>query len=282
MGIEERAAGSQGLMDLSQDVEGFSKADRKRLLNGLALELVRQQDLAGASQVWTRLAAQDPANIGLRLNLLDLALQREDKDDIEKNIKQIEEIEGNEGLLGRYCQVRYLIWQAQRAGDKDSRQAIQAKADDLLEDLVSRRGDWSVIPLASAELAEQELAQSDLKEDELRAKEEIIINFYLQAIKLGQRRAAVVAGRSNCFSRISKVIVRLSCSATFRWNRSSQGRSVKRRGLRLKIAIFRMHCRLPGRQFKPIQVNSKSESGWFRFYSPASSEPRRRRASRCG
>ena len=180
------------LMDLSQDVEKFSKVDQKKLLNGLALELVRQQDLDGASRLWARLAAQDPANIDLRLKLLDLALQSANKDDIEKNIKQIEEIEGNEGLLGRYCQVRYLIWQAQRAGDKDTRRAIQAKARGLLEDLVSRRGDWSVIPLASAELAEQELAQSDLKGDELRAKEEGVINYYLQAIKLGQRRAAVV------------------------------------------------------------------------------------------
>ena len=180
------------LMDLSQDVEQFSKVDQKKLLNGLALEFLRQQDLEGASRLWARLAAQDPANIDLRLKLLDLALQSANKDDIEKNIKQIEEIEGNEGLLGRYCQVRYLIWQAQRAGDKDTRQVIQAKARGLLEDLVSRRGDWSVIPLASAELAEQELAQSDLKGDELRAKEESIINFYLQAIKLGQRRAAVV------------------------------------------------------------------------------------------
>ena len=50
-------------MDLSQDVEKFSQADRKRLLNGLALELVRQQDFEGASQVWTRLAGEDPANI---------------------------------------------------------------------------------------------------------------------------------------------------------------------------------------------------------------------------
>ena len=180
------------LMDLSQDVEQFSKIDQKKLLNGLALEFVRLQDLEGASRLWARLAAQVPANIDLRLKLLDLALQSANKDDIEKYIKQIEEIEGNEGLLGRHCQVRYLIWQAQRAGDKDTRQVIQAKARGLLEDLVSRRGDWSVIPLASAELAEQELAQSDLKGDELRAKEESIINFYLQAIKLGQRRAAVV------------------------------------------------------------------------------------------
>ena len=182
----------KGLMDLSQDVEKFSPGDRKRLLNGLAFELVRQQDLEGASQVWKQLAAENPSDIELRKNLVNLALQNASKDDIEKYIKQIEEIEGSEGLQGRYCQVRYLIWQAQRASDKDTKQAIQHKAHVLLEDLLSRRSDWSVIPLASAELAEQELAQDDLKGDELREKIETITGFYRQAIKLGQRRAAVV------------------------------------------------------------------------------------------
>jgi tetratricopeptide (TPR) repeat protein len=180
------------VMDLSKNVEKFSKPDRKKLLNGLAVELVRQQDLEGASVLWTRLAEEDESNLVLRRNLLDLALQNGNKDEIEKNIKQIEAIEGNEGLLGRYCQIRYLIWQAQRAADKDTREAIHFKARAMLDDLASRRGDWSVIPLASAELAEQELAQSNLKEDQIQAKEERIIGFYLQAIKLGQRHAAVV------------------------------------------------------------------------------------------
>ena len=39
------------------------------------------------------------------------------------------------GLLGRYCQVRYLIWQAERAEDKDTRQAIQHKARGALRRL---------------------------------------------------------------------------------------------------------------------------------------------------
>ena len=189
----------EGLMELSQDVEKFTKVERKRLLEVLALELIDQQDFDGASRVWTQLAVEDPSNIELRLKLLDLALGNTNKDDIEKsvkeiekNIKQIEEIEGKEGLLGRYCQVKYLIWQAERAEDRDTRLAIQLKAHMLLDDLVSRRGDWSIIPLASAELAEQELDQGNLKEDEKRAKEESIIGFYLQAIKLGQRSPYVV------------------------------------------------------------------------------------------
>jgi tetratricopeptide (TPR) repeat protein len=180
------------LMDLSQNAEKFSKADRKKLLNGLAAELVRQQDLEGASVLWTRLAEEDETNLVLRRYLLDLALQNANKDEIEKNIKQIEAIEGNEGLLGRYCQIRYLIWQAQRASDKDTREAIHRKARALLDELATRRGDWSVIPLASAELAEQELAQGNFKEDQIQKREERIIGFYLQAINLGQRHAAVV------------------------------------------------------------------------------------------
>jgi tetratricopeptide (TPR) repeat protein len=187
------------LMELSQDVEKFTKVERKRLLEGLALELREQQDFDGASRVWTQLAVEDPSNIVLRFKLLDLALGSTNKDDIEKsvkeiekNIKQIEEIEGKDGILGRYGQVKYLIWQAERAEDSDTRLAIQLKAHMLLDDLVSRRGDWSLIPLVSAELAQQELYRGNLKEDEKRAKEESIIGFYLQAIKLGQRRPDVV------------------------------------------------------------------------------------------
>ena len=93
----------EALRELSQNVEKFSEADQKRLLNELALELVRQQDLEGASRLWTQLAAEDPTNILLRLNLLDLALQNANKDDIVKQIEAIEAIEENEGPLGRYC-----------------------------------------------------------------------------------------------------------------------------------------------------------------------------------
>ena len=62
----------------------------------------------------------------------------------------------------------------------------------LLKDVISRRGDWSMIPVVSAELAEQELAQGGFTEDETRAREDSIINSYLQAIELGRRGTAVV------------------------------------------------------------------------------------------
>ena len=46
------------------------------------------------------LAEQEPNDLELRLNLLDLAFQTGNSDEIDKNIKQIEQIEGNDGFAG--------------------------------------------------------------------------------------------------------------------------------------------------------------------------------------
>ena len=63
------------LNDLSENLDSFSKADRRKLLTGLAIEFLRLQDLQGASRLWSRLAEQEPNDLELRLNLLDLAFQ---------------------------------------------------------------------------------------------------------------------------------------------------------------------------------------------------------------
>ena len=106
------------LNELAQNLDAFSKADRRKLLNGLAVELRQQQDLQDAIRLWSRLAEQEPKDLELRLTLLDLAFQTANGEEISKNIKQIAEIEGGAGLLGGFCQVRYLIWQAQQVGAK--------------------------------------------------------------------------------------------------------------------------------------------------------------------
>ena len=184
---------AKALLDLARNIEVFpKKEDRHKLLYGLATELQGQQHLEEASRLWSQLAEQEPKDMMLRLNLLDLAFQLARTDEIEKNIKQIEEIEGSDGSMGRYCQARYLIWQAKRAGDSSSREAQRTRARLILNELLSRRADWSLIPITLAQLEEQELDQGGLKEEEKRAKEQIIIGFYLQAIKLGYRSQAVM------------------------------------------------------------------------------------------
>ena len=147
---QRRASGRQRLERLGQNLEPFSKEDRRKLLNGLASELLRQQDLQGAIRLWSRLAEQEPNDLELRLTLLDLAFQTANSDEIDKNIKQIGEIEGSDGLLGRFCQVHYLIWQAEQASAQGPARspATADQARVLLNELASRRPDWSVIPLA--------------------------------------------------------------------------------------------------------------------------------------
>ena len=182
------------LNELAKNLEPFSKQDRRNLLNGLAIALKRQQDLQGAIRLWSQLAEQEPNDLDLRLNLLDLAFQTANSDEIDKNIKQIGEIEGGGGSLGRYCQVRYLIWQAQRLGAKDPQEAqrLRTRARVLLNELASRRPNWSVIPFALAQLEQQELRQGGLTDREIQAKEESIIRSYRRAIDLGERSKDIV------------------------------------------------------------------------------------------
>jgi tetratricopeptide (TPR) repeat protein len=186
--------------DLSQNMRKFSKVDRRRLLVGLAA-ISRQRDPAQAGRLLSQLAEEDPDNIKIRLALFELALGSDNKDEIKKNIEQIRRIEGNEGMLSRYCEALCLIKQAEQArDDRKKQEELRTSARVLLNELLSRRRDWSLIPKAFGDLEEQELSQDrSLPENERRltgterkAKEESILNYYLQAISLGQRQPALV------------------------------------------------------------------------------------------
>jgi predicted Zn-dependent protease len=177
------------LNDLAGNIERFSRENRRTLLTTLAVELNRRQDLPGATRLWTQLAEQEPDDLEPRLQLLELALQAGDQKAIETDVQAVEKIDA---LFGRYCRARYLIWQAQHATDVTTRQLRRSAARTLLNELKSRRQDWSLIPLALAQLEEQELEQDGLDEARTREKQETLTNLYIQAIHLGQHNAAVV------------------------------------------------------------------------------------------
>jgi cellulose synthase operon protein C len=182
------------LNELSKNLDPFSNADRRTLLFGLARELARVPDPKGAGRLWSLLAEQEPSDVEIRLNLLEVAFETGDRTQIEKIIKQIEQIEGVDGSLGRVYQARYLIWQADQALTKDSQEALRlrTKARVLLNELATRRADLPAIPVALAQLEQQELRQPGLTDAEIDAKEESIIRSYRRAIDLGQRSPAIV------------------------------------------------------------------------------------------
>ena len=184
------------LKDLGQGIEDFTKDEQAKLLSGLAVLCDQLQDSEGASRFRSRLAELEPNNLELRLHILQLAFQNANKEEIEKNIRIVKQIEGNDRSMGRYCEINYLIWQAQRAMDKDPQEALRlrtkARAD--LSDLETRRPDWPRIPMTMARLEQLELMQTGLKEDEIRAKEENIIRYCLKAIDLGEHSSVLLRG----------------------------------------------------------------------------------------
>src|SRR5579883_1977530 len=142
------------LSDLAQGLDAFSRDDRGRLLTVLAQELSRQQDQPGAGRIWSLLAAQEPDDLDARIHLLELAFQADKPAEIEKQLTEIERIEGS---WARCFRARYLLWQARRSGEPAAARRLRIEAQAILRQLKASRPDWSVVPTVQAELDEQEL-----------------------------------------------------------------------------------------------------------------------------
>src|SRR5207248_1252606 len=156
---------------------------RLKLPGPLAAERGRQQDSPGAARLWARLAEQEPDEVEPRLRLLELAIQAGGKPEIEQRLREIERIDES---MARYFTAHYLIWQAARAGSQDAteKKRLRNEARAILDELKSRRPDWSRIPLAQAQLEEQELAElgsDEARRRERREMQETLINSYLRA-----------------------------------------------------------------------------------------------------
>jgi tetratricopeptide (TPR) repeat protein len=204
------------LGELAQKSRAFASSDRRRLIEVLAPGAARLGDLTLANTLWSEVVALDPNDLGPRLQLLGLAFQAGNEADIKRIIADIKQIDGIDGLTGRYQEIYYLIWQAQKSTDQNAKQTLRNAARLQLSELSSRRPNWSLIPLALAEIGEQELrdlqqekqdlALSNAKtrnpqtqprtlkeiEDDEKSKEDETANLYLQAIDLGQRSLTIV------------------------------------------------------------------------------------------
>ena len=122
---------------------------------------------------------------------------------------------------GRYCQVRYLIWQAQRAGDKDTSKPSSTKHacfwktwyHDVAIGLsfLWRQPNWQ----------SKNLPRATSKEMSYGRKKKASLVSTVRLLNLGSVVPRLCAGRSNFSSRTGKAIARSNCSAAFRWNRSS-------------------------------------------------------------
>jgi tetratricopeptide (TPR) repeat protein len=206
---------------LVETSSSLPREDRVRLLEGLAGEFSSLKDHARAVEIWTMVTRDDPGNLLPWIRLLDAAFasSSEEKTPIDATLKatveralgEIRRLDTSDGLMSRYQEVRYAIWQAQHASDPIARETFRTRARSLLNELNSRRPDWSILPLAQASLVEQELAElmtaepaASIKADEektentpasddrIRRKQDELANLYLQAIDRGQRSLLVL------------------------------------------------------------------------------------------
>jgi tetratricopeptide (TPR) repeat protein len=169
------AEAAKGVEEQAKDLDRFSPDERRLLLAGLATEALRIGAKATARHLWLAQAEQEPSDLSVRLILLDLALQDDDEAALQRLVGEIRRIEGRDGPVARYAEARHLIW---RAGRGDPASVTPARA--LLTTLASRRPDWSLVPLALAEL------------DEIGNDTDGAIKAYLHAIDLGERSPQVI------------------------------------------------------------------------------------------
>jgi cellulose synthase operon protein C len=231
-----RLLGTRGGADLVKELDqltrntgAFTSQDRRRLLKALGPDVARLDGgLPVAARIWSEVAALDPNAIEPQLRLLEIAFQAatnaevtrkakpgqakdqvaEARAEIERIIAQIKQIDSADGLNARYQEVLYLIWQSQYAADATAKLTLRNAARSLIDDLSSRRPDWSLIPLALASLVEQEIQEASgevsdtsktkdnegrkLSQKRVKGLQEEAANLYMRAIEQGQTNLAIV------------------------------------------------------------------------------------------
>ena len=218
------------LDELSRNTAAFPPQDRQSFLKTMGEEIGRLEGgLTTAARIWTEVAALDPNAIEPLLQRLEIAFQAatnaEDalkkkpdqaaKDraagaraEIDRIIAQIGRIEGPNGPYTRYQEARYRIWQARYATTAADKQTLRNAARSLIDDLSSRRPDWSLIPLARANIVEQEIqdeteklkdasrtsddAAKEESQKRIKGLQEAAANFYISAVEQGQTNLAIV------------------------------------------------------------------------------------------
>jgi tetratricopeptide (TPR) repeat protein len=169
-GPEAQAA----LAELARTRSQLPPADQPAFLAALAQAADRLGEVPLARQSWSALLALQPDNLGVMMGLFDLALEAGDSAAAAELVGKLRQVEGEEGTLWRFGQVLSLIDQARRGGTQGL-----GHAQELVSEILARRGDWWGGPYLKAELAELD---GDLG---------TAIPLYLRAIELGNARPAL-------------------------------------------------------------------------------------------
>jgi cellulose synthase operon protein C len=134
------------LESLAANLDKFTPTQQRSLLRGLA-------ELASAvtagplgSQLWDRVAALQPMDLGVQLIRFDLALRGGDEGKIATVLNEVRHIDGERGASARLGRAIYLIWRAQNKKEM----AGLDEAAILLGGLERERAGWARVAFAQA------------------------------------------------------------------------------------------------------------------------------------
>jgi tetratricopeptide (TPR) repeat protein len=177
------------LRSLADPPSASSASDKLDLSFPLGRMAVSIQDYDLAQRMWQRVADGEPANLQIRLMLIDLAWQREKPEDLAKPLAEIELLEQN-GPYSHYGKALQSAGLARQLKDEAVRKpdkALAARSDALFDKAIEELGEagsrfpsWSKIPLASAQIAE------------IRGKGDAALESYRATFDLGERSPFVV------------------------------------------------------------------------------------------
>jgi tetratricopeptide (TPR) repeat protein len=165
----------KALAEIERSPGQLSAQQEVSLWNRLAALHARLGDVAQTERLWKRVAERQPHDLTVRQRLFELALQKDDDALMVQLAADLNRIEGIDGTLWRYGEAARLVLRA-RKGDLSG----LARARTLLAEAARLRSDWAQVPVLQAEIKE-------LEKDTNGALE-----LYQQALKLGERRTAVI------------------------------------------------------------------------------------------
>jgi tetratricopeptide (TPR) repeat protein len=192
-------AAKAAVATLAETGRKLPAADRPIFLDALARIEGHLGELAPARVHCRELAALQPGNVQILLDLFDLAMKAADHDDALEIVAKVRAIEGDRGTLWRFGQASYLLDQARRGVTKDL-----GAAKELAAEIVAQRPNWWGSSVLLAEVAELE-GQSDET-----------IQYFTRAIELGNtqpalaRRLVGLLNQRKDFDQIERVIKILS------------------------------------------------------------------------
>jgi cellulose synthase operon protein C len=169
------ANAGEHLKKLSENIDGFSEADRLKLWNGLLNGARRTGDKALIKQLTDLLAQKDVNNLEIQFMRVDQAANSQDQAAVEEVLKDVEKIEG-QGPLWLFGNARLLALRAQT----ENNPSLLDEALQNLQQASEKRPSWSRVPLFMATIYD------------LQKKSDLALQFYKNSIDMGDPNPVAV------------------------------------------------------------------------------------------